>query len=132
MENSVSTCPLTWGPKYWDFLYTAAMCTSERLDSRAQKEWSGFLRNLDVYLPCHECKRNYLEYSNKMTMNFSTRKDLLDFLAGVHAHIRREDGKQAFSIEDIKKHFGKQSRTYSPPFIGAVVCILLFIYMHHK
>lgn len=121
--------PELWGPRFWDFLYISAICSDEVLEPRAQEMWSYFFTNLDIFLPCVECKINYIKRIKEENLSFKTREDLVKFVNKIHNQLRVSKNKSPISIADAEKYFNRLPDNKIYYGIGICIAILLFFWI---
>ena len=76
--------PLIWGPHYWFFLHTIAICYSLTPNITTKKKYYNFIQNLPLFLPNEEMAKHF---SKILDNNYKPKKQ-----------VKREDFKSREKI----------------------------------
>jgi len=85
--------PSYWGPVFWDYLYIVGICLPDELSPREKLACSRLLHDMDVFMPCKECKEHYRSLLSKTHIDIEDKRDYIRTVAYLHDSISGRLGK---------------------------------------
>jgi len=98
-----------WGPSLWLILHSAC----ERIGSQHLKRlpleetriWFGLLNSLRYSLPCPQCKKHYIVYSNQTSIMQVTKEAIRRWLFNLHDQVNQRNQKESIPYDSIVSQY---------------------------
>ena len=98
-----------WGPSLWLILHSAC----ERIGSQHLKRlpleearlWFGLLNSLRYSLPCPQCKKHYIIYSNETPIMQVTKETIRRWLFNLHDQVNQRNQKESIPYDTITSQY---------------------------
>lgn len=90
-----------WGPHAWYFIEVCALHLDPS-DTQSKQKFVEFLETLPFILPCDTCKKEVSMYINK---NPIPNDNIVDWVIGLHNHVRKRYNKSQLSKSDVINYY---------------------------
>ena len=94
--------PLIWGPHYWFFLHTMAICYSLTPNTTTKKKYYNFIQNLPLFLPNEEMAKHFSKILDEfpVTPYLDSRESFTKWVHFIHNKMNIYLNKPIMSYED--------------------------------
>ena len=135
-----------WGPHYWFFIHTIAMCYPETPTKVTKRKYYDFIQNLPLFIPVSEMGDKFSQLLDKYPVSpyLDTRDSFIRWIHFIHNKYNHMLGKDEISLyEGIDRYFEQ----YKPKFVqihekihtrkhyiyvGTILVLLLLIYVFYR
>ena len=134
-----------WGPHYWFFLHTIAVCYPHRPNAVTKKKYYEFIQNLHLFIPVE----TMATYFNKLINEYpvapylDTKDSFIRWMHFIHNKINQHLEKPKISLNDfyvqyydaykpkeikLKEHYKMRSRIIYLALIVLFICVIYYLY----
>jgi len=94
--------PLVWGPHFWFFLHTIAICYSLNPNSTTKKKYYNLIQSIPLLIPDEEMGKNFSKILDELpvTPYLDSRESFTKWVHFIHNKININLNKQQMSYED--------------------------------
>ena len=133
-----------WGPHYWFFLHTIAVCYPHRPNAVTKKKYYEFIQNLHLFIPVE----TMATYFNKLINEYpvapylDTKDSFIRWMHFIHNKINQHLEKPKISLNDfyvqyydaykpkeikLKEHYKMRSRINYLALIVIFICVIYYL-----
>ena len=136
-----------WGPKYWFFLYTVALCYPLNANDVTKKKYYDFIQNFPLFIPIPDMGNIFSKFldSYPVTPYLDSRESFVKWVHFIHNKINVFLGKPEISyyqamnlyydnykLKSIKKKEENKNK-HKYIFFSVLLCLLiLIIYLYFR
>jgi hypothetical protein len=134
-----------WGPHYWFFLHTIAVCYPHRPNAVTKKKYYEFIQNLHLFIPVE----TMATYFNKLINEYpvapylDTKDSFIRWMHFIHNKINQQLEKPKISLNDfyvqyydaykpkeikLKEHYKMRGRLIYLALIVLFICVIYYLY----
>jgi len=96
--------PNVWGPHYWFFLHTIALCYPHRPNDNTKKKYYDFIHNLPLFLPVSTDFSALLD-KYPVTPYLDSRDSLIRWMHFIHNKINTKLEKPTLSLHEFYRDY---------------------------
>ena len=95
--------PKIWGPKYWFFLHTIAMCYPNHPNAVTKKKYYEFIQNIPMFIPVETMANDFSKLLDEypITPYLDDRESFIRWVWFIHNKINEKLEKPKISLNDF-------------------------------
>ena len=99
-----------WGPKYWFFLYTIALCYPLKPNETTKKKYYDFIQNFPLFIPISNMGNVFSQFLDAypVTPYLDSRESFIKWVHFIHNKINIFLGKPVISYYDAMNKYYQQ------------------------
>ena len=102
--------PTVWGPHYWFFIHTIAMCYPHRPNAVTKKKYYEFVQNIPLFLPVQEIATYFGELLDQYPVSpyLDSRDAFIRWTHFIHNKINQRLEKPVISLSQFYESYYEQ------------------------
>jgi len=139
--------PVVWGPHYWFFIHTIAICYPIHPNTITKKKYYEFIHNLPLFIPNENISKHFSKLLDKypVTPYLDNRDSFIKWTHFIHNKINQKIDKPKISLEQFYiqyyQHYKSnnvkiveyiQIRRHIAYIILLVILGVIIYYVHYK
>jgi len=106
----MSLSPIVWGPHYWFFIHTIAMCYPYRPNAVTKKKYYEFVQNIPLFLPVQEIATYFGELLDQYPVSpyLDSRDAFIRWTHFIHNKINQRLEKPVVSLSQFYESYYEQ------------------------
>lgn len=102
--------PKVWGPHYWFFLHTLAMCYPHRPNTISKKKYYDFIHNLPLFIPIENIASHFSQLLDQYPVSpyLDSRDAFIRWMHFIHNKINQRLEKPSISLSKFYEHYYEQ------------------------
>jgi len=102
--------PKVWGPHYWFFLHTVAMCYPHRPNTITKKKYYDFIHNLPLFIPIENMASHFSQLLDQYPVSpyLDSRDAFIRWMHFIHNKINQRLEKPSISLSKFYEHYYEQ------------------------
>jgi hypothetical protein len=102
--------PKVWGPHYWFFLHTVAMCYPHRPNTNTKKKYYEFLHNIPMFIPVETMATYFSQLLDQYPVSpyLDSRDAFIRWMHFIHNKINQRLEKPNISLSNFYEHYYEQ------------------------
>jgi hypothetical protein len=102
--------PKVWGPHYWFFLHTVAMCYPHRPNTITKKKYYDFIHNLPLFIPIENIASHFSQLLDQYPVSpyLDSRDAFIRWMHFIHNKINQRLEKPHISLSKFYEHYYEQ------------------------
>jgi hypothetical protein len=103
MSVNVNLDPKIWGPHYWFFLHTLAMCYPNYPNEVTKKKYYDFIQNLPMFIPIEKIATHFTNLLDEYPVQpyLDNRESFIRWIWFIHNKINQRLEKPQISLNDF-------------------------------
>jgi hypothetical protein len=95
--------PEIWGPHYWHFLHTIALCYPHHPNEVTKKKYYEFIQNIPTFIPVESIASDFSKLLDEYPVNpyLDSRDSFIRWIHFIHNKINEKLEKPALSFNDF-------------------------------
>jgi hypothetical protein len=95
--------PKIWGPRYWFFLHTLALCYPKNPSTVNKKKYYEFIQNFHLFIPVEEISSEYSDLVEKypVTPYLDNRESFIKWMHFIHNKINEKLEKPIIPLNEF-------------------------------
>jgi len=109
----VNLNPKIWGPHYWFFLHTLAMCYPNYPNDVTKKKYYDFIQNLPMFIPIDEISTQFILLLDKYPVQpyLDNRESFIRWMWFIHNKINEKLEKPKITLNDFYTKYYKEYKS---------------------
>ena len=139
--------PKVWGPHYWFFLHTVAMCYPHRPNAITKKKYYEFIQNIPMFIPVENMSSYFSQLLDQYPVSpyLDSRDAFIRWMHFIHNKINQRLEKPIISLSKFYEYYYEQykpkdlkmreyykSRSKIIYLLIVFIFIIAIIYLHNK
>jgi len=139
--------PKVWGPHYWFFLHTVAMCYPHRPNAITKKKYYEFIHNIPMFIPVENMSSYFSQLLDQYPVSpyLDSRDAFIRWMHFIHNKINQRLEKPIISLSKFYEYYYEQykpkdlkmreyykSRSKIIYLLIVFIFIIAIIYLHNK
>jgi hypothetical protein len=102
--------PKVWGPHYWFFLHTVAMCYPHRPNTITKKKYYEFIHNIPLFIPIEGIATYFSQLLDQYPVSpyLDSRDAFIRWMHFIHNKINQRLEKPSISLSKFYEHYYEQ------------------------
>jgi len=102
--------PRVWGPHYWFFLHTVAMCYPHRPNTITKKKYYEFIHNIPMFIPVETMATYFSQLLDQYPVSpyLDSRDAFIRWMHFIHNKINQRLEKPNISLSKFYEHYYEQ------------------------
>jgi hypothetical protein len=102
--------PKVWGPHYWFFLHTVAMCYPHRPNTITKKKYYEFIHNIPMFIPIENMASYFSQLLDQYPVSpyLDSRDAFIRWMHFIHNKINQRLEKPSISLSKFYEHYYEQ------------------------
>jgi hypothetical protein len=102
--------PKVWGPHYWFFLHTVAMCYPHRPNTITKKKYYEFIHNIPMFIPVETMATYFSQLLDQYPVSpyLDSRDAFIRWMHFIHNKINQRLEKPNISLSKFYKYYYEQ------------------------
>jgi hypothetical protein len=102
--------PKVWGPHYWFFLHTVAMCYPHRPNTITKKKYYEFIHNIPMFIPIENIASYFSQLLDQYPVSpyLDSRDAFIRWMHFIHNKINQRLEKPSISLSKFYEHYYEQ------------------------
>jgi hypothetical protein len=102
--------PKVWGPHYWFFLHTVAMCYPHRPNTITKKKYYEFIHNIPMFIPIENMASYFSQLLDQYPVSpyLDSRDAFIRWMHFIHNKINQRIEKPSISLSKFYEHYYEQ------------------------
>jgi len=102
--------PKVWGPHYWFFLHTVAMCYPHRPNTITKKKYYEFIHNIPMFIPIEGIATYFSQLLEQYPLSpyLDSRDAFIRWMHFIHNKINQRLEKPSISLSKFYEHYYEQ------------------------
>ncbi len=112
-QNQMLFNPTIWGPKYWFFLHTIAMCYPNHPNAVTKKKYYEFIQNIPMFIPVENMANDFSKLLDEypITPYLDDRESFIRWVWFIHNKINEKLEKPKISLNDFYVKYYEEYKT---------------------
>jgi hypothetical protein len=113
MSVNVNLDPKIWGPHYWFFLHTLAMCYPNYPNEVTKKKYYDFIQNLPMFIPIEKIATYFSKLLDEYPVQpyLDNRESFIRWIWFIHNKINQKLEKPQMSLNDFYVKYYEEYKT---------------------
>lgn len=113
MSVNVNLDPKIWGPHYWFFLHTLAMCYPNYPNEVTKKKYYDFIQNLPMFIPIEKIATYFAKLLDEYPVQpyLDNRESFVRWIWFIHNKINQKLEKPQMSLNDFYVKYYEEYKT---------------------
>lgn len=102
--------PKVWGPHYWFFLHTVAMCYPHRPNTITKKKYYEFINNIPMFIPIESMATYFSQLLDQYPVSpyLDSRDAFIRWMHFIHNKFNQRLEKPSISLSKFYEHYYEQ------------------------
>jgi len=102
--------PKVWGPHYWFFLHTVAMCYPHRPNTITKKKYYEFIHTIPMFIPIENIASHFSQLLDQYPVSpyLDSRDAFIRWMHFIHNKINQRLEKPSISLSKFYEHYYEQ------------------------
>jgi hypothetical protein len=102
--------PKVWGPHYWFFLHTVAMCYPHRPNTITKKKYYDFIHNIPLFIPIENMASHFSQLLDQYPVSpyLDSRDAFIRWMHFIHNKINQRLEKPSISLSKFYENYYEQ------------------------
>jgi hypothetical protein len=102
--------PKVWGPHYWFFLHTIAMCYPHRPNTITKKKYYEFIHNIPMFIPIENIASHFSQLLDQYPVSpyLDSRDAFIRWMHFIHNKINQRLEKPCISLSKFYENYYEQ------------------------
>jgi hypothetical protein len=112
-QNHLLFNPTIWGPKYWFFLHTIAMCYPNHPNAVTKKKYYEFIQNIPMFIPVENMANDFSKLLDEypITPYLDDRESFIRWVWFIHNKINEKLEKPKITLNDFYVKYYEEYKT---------------------
>jgi FAD-linked sulfhydryl oxidase len=112
-QNHLLFNPTIWGPKYWFFLHTIAMCYPNHPNAVTKKKYYEFIQNIPMFIPVENMANDFSKLLDEypVTPYLDDRESFIRWVWFIHNKINEKLEKPKITLNDFYVKYYEEYKT---------------------
>lgn len=113
MSTKLNLDPKIWGPHYWFFLHTVAMCYPNYPNDVTKKKYYDFIQNLPMFIPIEEIASYFTKLLDQYPIQpyLDNRESFIRWVWFIHNKINKKLEKPDISLNEFYLKYYEEYKT---------------------
>lgn len=109
----VNLDPKVWGPHYWFFLHTIAICYPKYPNDITKKKYYEFVQNIPLFIPIEEISTYFIKLLDEYPVQpyLENKDSFIRWIWFIHNKINKKLEKNEISLNDFYVHYYEHYKT---------------------
>lgn len=105
--------PTIWGPKYWFFLHTIAMCYPNHPNAVTKKKYYEFIQNIPMFIPVEKMANDFSKLLDEYPIApyLDDRESFIRWVWFIHNKINEKLEKPKITLNDFYVKYYEEYKT---------------------
>lgn len=112
-QNPLLFNPTIWGPKFWFFLHTVAMCYPNHPNAVTKKKYYEFIQNIPMFIPVEKIANDFSKLLDEYPISpyLDDRESFIRWVWFIHNKINEKLEKPKISLNDFYVKYYEEYKT---------------------